>query len=688
MRVSVYRPQLRVPVYQAAEVPQLDVSSGVMKLAEEADQFARRAQSSALTDAELGMAEDFAALRDELRTVDWREKESTFEKRAAAIRKSRVDASRDGWVRQQATESYRRQFLAQQDHVRQDAFEAQSSFEVGRMNTALDMLAKEAAAARSPDERRIALENGAKTVANTVRGGFLDEGRGESILAKFRGDADLFTGRTLIDKDPWVARRTFGSASAWQKLFPHLDPLQAQSLHNAADAEATRRENEARARAALERSEHYEEAAGLAKSDIQSRLQSGAPIGDVDAQARIRRGFTDKQWAAYQADAQEADALYKATGHFQTMPTAQLRGEVEKLRPKGGEADYAERFKAYTRAAAIEKQIVSQRDSDPVSAMRRSFPQVQSAWRIFEANPHPAHLRDAIKATVAAQASVGIPESKRRVLSAPMVTHFAGLLSDANPEKAAKTLRAMADEFGPYWSKAFAQVSPKLDPAMRVAAVMDDPVKASMLLNASRQGAKELRQGLGVSTDLLKTVAQDDRMRDFRTAVSLWPGGGQWADALVQATEMQALSYKQQYGMADGEAIEAAIKDTFTNKYHFGYSNSRPFIAPRERDVSTVARGAREVLRSLTVDGLTMPQAPEGMALNDLKDSFLSAVKRNGFWTNSPDMSGLTLFSERGVPVLKNGKPIALKWDELEAMGDGGRGPVFQGGRYGFEPVR
>src|SRR5262249_574737 len=157
------------------------------------------------------------------------------------------------------------------------------------------------------------------------------------------------------------------------------------------------------------KAEAFEDAKNLAQSDVQSRMLTGVPL-PAEAQARIKRGLSPKQWDAYQADAKRSDLVYKQAGDIRTTPTSELMGLVEKLKPVGGETDFNDRQAAYSYAAALAKNELALRSTDPGQAVRNSFPTtVGVAWQAFEEKPGPETLQAALKASETAQAAMGIP---------------------------------------------------------------------------------------------------------------------------------------------------------------------------------------------------------------------------------------------------------------------------------------
>lgn len=472
---------------------------------------------------------------------------------------------------------------------------------------------------------------------------------------------------TMSEKAPGRVISELDSG-AWND---YLDADRRKVIYNSAQSNQKRIIAEAKAAQAVQRAELAQEATDLALSDIQSRRLTGKPVDDPQAQAVIKAGFTARQYEKYQSAVSKADTIFQATGDMRKLPTAELFATVEKLKPVGGEEDFAERMAAYSEAAKIASDVVNDRKKDPGASVRESFPSVMQRWQNYEANPHPAHLRDALKASKAAQDALGIPENQQRLMPDSMARNIAQQIASAPPDKAHAMLQGQAQTFGPYWSKAFRQMSKVLDPNTKVAAIIDDPASASLLIATSRQDPSKLRKSLDVPTSgdksITNMIATDDRMKDFRASASQLPGGGKNADDLYAATEVLALGYMQSRGMQAGEATEAAIKATLDDKYTFGYTNSRPFHVQRGRDVRVIEKGAQRSLETLTADGLSIG-GPPGSLPKENADAALSAIKRNGYWATNHGATGLILFNERGAPVLKNGRPIEMTWSDLERV--------------------
>lgn len=432
--------------------------------------------------------------------------------------------------------------------------------------------------------------------------------------------------------------------------------------------------SEIKAQETLARAEGAEDAHNLAQSDVQSRMLTGQPL-PPEYQSRIRAGMTPRQWDAYQADIKRADTVYRATGDINKLPTTELAGVVEKLKPVPGTPDFNDQNAAYAHAVQIAQNTIKLRQTDPGQAVREAFPtKVGAAWQAYEAKPSPESLQNALKASEVAQVALGIPAlSNRRdgLMPVTMARNIAGQIASAPPTEAHKQLQSWADQFGPYWNKGFRQMSGLLSPAMKVAAIMPNDTAASLLIETSRQDQAKLSKSLDIpatgSNSLSRIIATDPRMVDLRSSLSQRRGGGGTAQDVSSSVEILAKGYMQTRGMSQGEAVENAFKRVIDDKYSMGYVNDRPFHVQHDRDVKAITAGAEVTMKSVAAGVLDLPpQIPQGMTADDANAQWASSIRNNGYWVTNDDASGLILYSERGVPVTINRKPVTYTWDQLQ----------------------
>lgn len=458
------------------------------------------------------------------------------------------------------------------------------------------------------------------------------------------------------------------NAGTWDA---YLDPDNKIAAVNAAQAEIKRREAEAKANAAQARAELSVDAAELAKDDILSRQMTGKGITDPKALATLKAGLTPKQFEKYQQAAERADGVFKAIGDMRSMTPAELQSHVDKLKPEAG-VGFADRQAAYTEAQQMAASVMQARRADPALAAREAFSSVRDRWAFYESKPNKEHLRDAIKATLAAQEAMGVPANQRAPMPHQMAIAIAGGIKAAKPETAAAELQKAASEFGSYWPQAFRQMSKHLDGNAKVAAIIPDLKEAALLIEGSRQSVEALRKANGVkASDISDTVANDDRVRNLAVSLSQRAGGSGTAIQVAKSVEVLALSRMRAYGEDQNTATEHAIQKVVGDRYAFGTAGSRPFRVPRQAgDVDAIETGARGLQTTLKLDDVDLPAAPAGLVTDEVRKSYVDAVRRNGYWVTDDNESGLMLYNERGVPVTRNGQPIRATWSELQRAED------------------
>jgi hypothetical protein len=272
---------------------------------------------------------------------------------------------------------------------------------------------------------------------------------------------------------------------------------------------------------------------------------------------------------------------------------------------------------------------------------------------------------------------MGVPAAQQRLMPDQLARSIAGTIAEAKPEDAAKQLQAVADEFGPYWPKAFRQMGKLIDGHARVAATVADKGSAALLIEGSRQDVGALRKAVGVQDGILgiaQAVADDGRVQDLATSLSQRAGGSGTATQVAKSIEVLALQRMRTFGEDQATATETAIQKVVTDRYDFG-SGVRPFRVPRSAgDVDAISTGARGFQASLKVDDVDAP--PDA---GEARESYTDAVRRNGYWVTNDDETGAILYSERGVPVTKGGKPISRTWGELGRGADDAPWRSFEG---------
>lgn len=439
-----------------------------------------------------------------------------------------------------------------------------------------------------------------------------------------------------------------------------------------------------------------QDAIDLAQSSVKSIIETGQHLSP-DLEAQIKTGLTPREFERYQSQVARADEVYRATGDMATLPPGDMVSRIEKLRPQGGDPDFADKEAAYSTALQRYTQVMNARRQDPGLAVRQAFPDVAQAWQQYEGAQGPDQskaLQNALSMSQKAQTALGIPITQQRLMPDEMARSIAGQIRGAAPEKAAQTLNGVAQQFGSYWPKAFRQMSRLLDPASKVAATIDDSATAALLIETSRQPQAELEKTLGLTgtakTAMLTQIQNDENWKDLAYSLGQRQGGSQTANDIFQAVQTLALGRMRAFQEDQTTATDKAIKAIIGDKYDFAYSsNGQAFRVPKGHDFARIQGAARDVLDTLAPDGIDVPGLLHGQTRADGLDKYMSAVHRNGYFVTNDDETGVILYNERGVPVTRNNVPLEFRFDQLEAtpprenllpMGAGGMGGPELGG--------
>ena len=420
------------------------------------------------------------------------------------------------------------------------------------------------------------------------------------------------------------------------------------------------------------RAENAQDAAELSQSDILSRETTGIPL-DAAAQAKIRAGMTDRQWDKYQAETARADDIYKQTGNLRLLPTAEIATTLERMKPAGGDPEFANKSAAYTRAAQIAQNVITLRRTDPGAAVRESFPGVAQAWQAFDANQSPQNLQAAMKASQAAQTSLGVGRAGFFMPNS-LAMAIGGDIKNSDPQQAQAKMAGWTEKFGPYWNQAFNQMKNFLSPADKIAAIMPDRAAAAQLINTARSDPVKMEKSLGLPASgplsLQSMVTADQRIKDFLASSSRLPGGDKNATDMIEAAKVLAITLASQ-GQSAEDAAENAVTKVLGEKYTFGETNSVPFHVQRERgaQVPVIERGARSTQATMPTADLDLPpDRIRGQTVQDQRAEWERIVRNNAHWVTNHGVTGMILMNGM-VPVTRGGRAVEYTWDELQAAG-------------------
>lgn len=332
--------------------------------------------------------------------------------------------------------------------------------------------------------------------------GFLTASQAEELRQNTKERYGVLTASTLIDQDPYGAKK----ALAGGQFDQYLTPEKKLQLQDAADREIKRREAEARA------------AQREAQADYMAGFQDELAFvadGGVVTDSQFSRDNLVKVFGA-EKGGQLADTYERAatTGQVSkqiaTMTDAEVKTLLEQTKAEldAGPEDY--KAKAGTMAAYIDAAKAREKAlaDDPAGYVQQNFPTVKGAFDAYAASGDAADLKKAVQLTLDIQDQIGVPLDKQQPLAKQAAAGIAAMINDAG--SAQKQLEAVGSllELGDDATvrRVLAQVSSAGAPAVL-------PYVAENLKNGDTAAATRL---LGVSTGEQPKVPTGTDGKDMR----------------------------------------------------------------------------------------------------------------------------------------------------------------------------
>lgn len=454
----------------------------------------------------------------------------------------------------------------------------------------------------------------------------------------------------------------------------------------------------------------------LARNTLQERLNShyasiqmtGQGTGVTAAEVEAVGGPVAV--AALQREERTRQLAYSVTRGLAGLPAAEQLARVESLKPKGGEADFAERQAAYELAVSTMSASQTLQATDPARAVQ-SADASAALWRAYAAERTPQAAQTWARDTLARQAALNVPESARRILPLDEARRVATAVKNAvGPDilNALQSANALVNQFGGDEGRILTELT-RVGLDAPTAAIIgqagDNPVALEDYARARARG------NLGLTADKRRDTRSEvvDALRPLLQTWAPLPGGRAGTDALVTGIETVAAAYVAD-GMSPRDAARAASR-TYLNGYHFenGWRVPRAVagrpaqvrhilpdempggagagaIARREGFRGSAAIAERPAAEAIRVgalrtvvdlierDGATLPAAGVEPHLSDAqkRERLAGIIASRGRWVSTLDDDGLMLVIPNPadpngvVPVLgAGGRPIRRSWAQL-----------------------
>lgn len=295
------------------------------------------------------------------------------------------------------------------------------------------------------------------------------------------------------------------------------------------------------------------------------------------------------------------------------------------------------------------------------------------------------------------QKTAGLPEEAINILTKEEAKNHVTNLMKSTPEQAQVYLQAMKETYGPFYDKAYRQLSQSGLPTGYKLTLwgMDTPV-GDILTNVSRKSVKELEEASGLPSPDLNQIQQDvkGQLRPFVNTIMFGDSAGtrtEYAQAMYQEVYKAVLS-RMATGESRASAVKSMIKSLITDRYYIKdsyyipktltemYTNGK--ISQSEVSDKTVQNRLKANLDQLEKFKPTSEHIFQAN-LNgyDKQEILHKVIKEDGYWLNNEDGTGvyraITVSGVKGVPVLNSkGQRFEFKWVDLNREGPSASGQI------------
>jgi hypothetical protein len=293
---------------------------------------------------------------------------------------------------------------------------------------------------------------------------------------------------------------------------------------------------------------------------------------------------------------------------------------------------------------------------------------------------------DYAQSTMAAQAYLGVPEDKRRLLPTGMATEEVKRITALDPTKTnpAQYMAAVAAKYGAgqgaydHWPQVFGELVKhhKLPGEYQVLASMDRPDQAAAADDlgralgeiAKKGGMAVIKQNAGEEVKSIdKEIA--GHLQQFKLSARLQSGGQELYDKVHDSARALAMYYAFR-GKDGSTAARDAVDGIIGRKYDFAEFGDTTVRVPKGM-ASQVSDAADRVKADL--DPSQLPPIPGHELLRPAERAaiWMKGIAAGG-WANNADGSGIVLMTKlrdgSPIPVVRNdGSQVVLKFRDAPA---------------------
>lgn len=461
-------------------------------------------------------------------------------------------------------------------------------------------------------------------------------------------------------------------SGSWDNL---VNPDQKLGFINQAESELKRRDAEAKAAAAQARMESQLDLQLMADDATTNAKATGRYDGNYEA--TIRRAYGDKPQRAqkilegYRADV----AIGQNSVTFTTMPNAERAAAIESLKPKDGSQTYANDDRVYQAAIQKDQAIRTALKKDPAGYILETNSIAKAAWRRVEEAKDPSEMefltKEAVETTKQLQRDMGVPEWEINTLAGQQAAAITAEIN--NPGATADEIKAkIAAVNAAHGGKGVAELVKTGSKLTSFGvAFADQPQDANWvgrLLEWEKVSDEDQKAQLKarLSASSVKPDAVDTALsKEMAPFIGTMPSG---SSAPYIESARKVMEYNIVKRHMDPPQAAADATAIFKDKY----SINGTYRVPSNYNGDTISYGLTNVIsniRSTKVGGAGSADStlPKEFLTEQLQE-YISDGRttwRNASSADGNQEIGVMMMIDDLNPVLVDGKPFVLTWDQI-----------------------
>jgi hypothetical protein len=427
------------------------------------------------------------------------------------------------------------------------------------------------------------------------------------------------------------------------------------------------------------------------EDDLASRMNNGFGHGDVE----------NDIYTVYASQPERAEAM--VAEYRDKARIAQNRNNIKSVIQTGS----PEELKSFFDALKVETEG-TEGASEAKANLDYAGKLLQARVKVLSESPSKYVRSYMPNATdnqlIAEQKRLGIPEHAISLIDKDAAEGVVAKLMSSSGKDIDAFLHNLTEKYGDNWNIAYKDLvtKGKLPVGLQLVFHIQNPILRAQVADAFKLDDKEINERLGTEANVIRKDIKERVENELEEWIGCISRSGisttndrlinNWKDALEKIAIRKVLQ-----GIDPISAAEEAA-NIINSRYNF----DNGYMVPVEYDVDDIAKRAQIVINRLRgfnsleasrklhpnpnkkskdihADDVAkfLPKAGKGLAPKKKskknvyhlhpyfqKQGTVSSIKRNSFWANNEDESGIILMHESGLPVLKDdGSRIEVKFN-------------------------